>query len=655
MRTLASLLVALCVLLASPSLTGGVPAAPRVSAPSRPADGASARVVAQLGGALGALALSGDLAYVAVGATVHVLDVSNPATPTLLGESGGLGAIIRDVAVNGSSLYVLAGTGLRVFDVSTPQSPQAGATISTDEAANALALDGDTLCVVDRHNLYVLDATTPSLPSLLGRIHIGSFAEAVGVAVLGNHAYVANEVEGLAIVDISIPAVPELAGRFDTADNVRDVAVLGKRAYLANAMGLQIVDVTDPDKPLRLGGRATPGIATAVAVTIRHAYVADGLGGLQIVDIANSSLPAIMGEFAIPGLSEWVSFADDHAFVSNGSALHVVDVATPEEPAGAGSYASSLEAASSVGLAGSIAYVTSGAGGLYTIDVMTATAPVVLGNVRGVEDAAFVAHQGAVAYVAASFEGLWVVDVSDPATPMGRGMWPVAGEAESVGVAVEGNLAYLANQPDWDSDELAGGGLRIIDCADPDNPAEIGFYEAHEQAWAVAASGGYAYLGVSYYDELEGEAVGGLSIIDISDPTAPDEVAFLPLPDEARALALRGSLILVGTPSSSHVVDVSNPTAPRLRGASGAPAYGIAADADYAYLASFDLTVLDLSDPDAPLEMGHVVTPGRAAGVAAGGGFAIVADGAGGIVIVEVPRPAPPSVVYLPLGMRNRQ
>ena len=80
--------------------------------------------------------------------------------------------------------------------------------------------------------------------------------------------------------------------------------------------------------------------------------------------------------------------------------------------------------------------------------------------------------------------------------------------APVVGVAVANGYAYVA----------AGmGGLRIVDVSNPAAPVEVGAWQAaHGQAAAngrqVAVRGHLAFLA---------DGTSGLVVLDISDPTAP--------------------------------------------------------------------------------------------------------------------------------------
>ena len=57
------------------------------------------------------------------------------------------------------------------------------------------------------------------------------------MAVAGNYAYVADEVAGLQVIDISNPANPQRVGGYDTAGGAAGVAVAGNYAYVADDAG----------------------------------------------------------------------------------------------------------------------------------------------------------------------------------------------------------------------------------------------------------------------------------------------------------------------------------------------------------------------------------------------------------------------------------
>ena len=86
---------------------------------------------------------------------------------------------------------------------------------------------------------------------------------------------------------------PSYVGSYDTPDNAFGVYVSGKYAYVADDFnGLVIVDVSNPSNPSYVGSYDTAGNANGVYVSGKYAYVADGTNGLVIVDVKGADIHA---------------------------------------------------------------------------------------------------------------------------------------------------------------------------------------------------------------------------------------------------------------------------------------------------------------------------------------------------------------------------
>lgn len=72
---------------------------------------------------------------------------------------------------------------------------------------------------------------------------------------------------------------------------------------------------------------------------------------------------------------------------------------------------------------------------------------------------------------------------------------------------------------------------------------------------------------------------------------------------------------------------------------------GVAVSGSYAYVAdgSQGLRIIDISDPENPVETGYLDTSGFVSGVAINGGNAYVADGSEGLRIIDVSDPTAPT------------
>ncbi|MCZ8242017.1 MAG: hypothetical protein O9323_09605, partial [Microcystis sp. LE19-131.1A] len=235
----------------------------------------------------------GNYAYVAdyyLG--LQIIDISNPAAPTLKGNYDTSG-YANGVQVVGNYAYVADNySGLQIIDISNPATPTLKGNYNTSGFANGVQIVGNYAYVADSGSgLQIIDISNPATPTLKG--NYGTSGGALGVQVVGNYAYVADNYSGLQIIDISNPAAPTFKGNYDTSGPARDVQVVGNYAYVADgSFGLQIIDISNPAAPTLKGNYNTSGSAYDVQIVGNYAYVADYEGGLQILDVSDFTNPS---------------------------------------------------------------------------------------------------------------------------------------------------------------------------------------------------------------------------------------------------------------------------------------------------------------------------------------------------------------------------
>jgi len=279
---------------------------------------------------------------------------------------------------------------------------------------------------------------------------------AVRVAVSGNFAYVADQASGLAIVDISNPADPTLAGNFNTDGTAYDVAVSGNYAYVADGLGLRILDVSDPANPSSVGFYDSPGIAYGVAVAGNYAYLADGLSGLHVVNVSDPANPARTGTYNTPGEARDVAVSGSYAYVADRSrGLQIINVTNPAAPTRTGYYDTPGECFD-VALAGSNAYVADGGQGLSVISIANPASPSRIGSALQGGTTYGVDVATARVFLSTDGIGLKVFDVSTPSSPTEIASFATIALCGR-DVFVLGEYAYVAD---------GGGGLRILDIYD---------------------------------------------------------------------------------------------------------------------------------------------------------------------------------------------
>ncbi|MBI2918849.1 MAG: hypothetical protein HYY01_12775 [Chloroflexi bacterium] len=591
------------------------------------------KVVGQIGGPTQAVAVQGDYAYVGVGLRLIVLDLTSPANPREVGATEPFGWYVEDVAVVGNTAFVAAGgAGLHIVDVSQPSRPAVLGSYDTPGYAESVTVAGKYAHVADGPDgLRVVDIGDLAHPTEAGQAFGAYYA--FDVVVDGPHAYIAAAGAGLLVADVSDPTKPREIGSLDTPGYAYGVAVSGGAAYIADGWeGLRLVDVSDPSRPRDAGFHRTPGRAFGVAVAGSTAFVADAFGGLRIVDTSNAVQPIEIGAYETKGHAGRVALAGSMAYVAErDQGLRVVDVSNPGQPAQVGFYGP-LGYADGIAVAGNHAYVAAGVYGLRVIDVADAAHPVQVGRYPTQGYATSVAVAGKYAYVAtlgAGAEAFRVVDVSDPAHPVEVGVLQGA-MGQPRDMVLEGGIVFIA-------DEF---GLRLLSVSDPSAPTQLGFIQLAEASQGKALS---SAVGVAVRERLAYVAVeqAGLKIVDVSNPDRPTLAGIYPGVRFAQDVAIAGSYAYVADTVRLVVIDVSSLSQPREVASYDIPGFAesVTATGTAVYVAagSTGISVIDVSDPGTPTLATTYNTPGYSQEVVVSGDRVFVADQDGGLLILEKP------------------
>jgi len=587
-------------------------------------------LMAQIGGTVTAVVVQGTYAYVGEGPRLVILDIADPASPTVVGKTHPLSILVDHVAVGGDYAYVISerNSSLHVIDVSDPTNPIEVAFHDTSVLTQGLYVsDGMVYIVGLSGNLLVMDASDPTNPTEVGYYQMPGLAH--NIYVDDNIAYIADSDYGLRMVDVSDPTNPLEVGLHNTPGQAVDVYVNNSIAYVADLSGgLRVVDVSDPTDSTEVGYLFVPSYAMNVHVDNDVAYVTPRWSrSVWIVDVTDPTKPTSVGRCGSADVGSLgpVYVSSSIAYVPEGIGLRLVDVSDPTRPTEVGYYDTAV-IASNVYVNGGIAYVASGNLGLRMIDVSDPTNPIVVGHHDTPGQAVDVYVNNSIAYIADFTGGLRVIDVSNPAQPEELGACETM--TRTVGIYVSGNLAYVVDRI---------GGLRVVDVGNSSNPMEIGYYDTPGGVYGVFVSGSIAYVA---------GASGGLRVVDMSNPTAPREIGYYRYyysgsPENkvfAHCVYVNNNIAYVGDAwFGLYVVDVSVPADPVGLGHMGGTVVDVYVSDKVAYVANrnWGLRVVDVSNPSNPTEIGYYDTPGKTLGVFVNDSTAYLADYAGGFLILR--------------------
>ncbi len=569
-----------------------------------------------------------------------------------------VGGATYAIATQGDYAYVGIGPRVVILDLSDPAAPKmigrspvlSGVVIDLDISGNLVSvIVGDTAYSDWRYHkadrLHVLDVSNPGAPIDFGAHPIPG--EASEVAISGQTVLVAGA--GLHILDVSDPSQPVTKSVFGVSAS--SVTVAGPLAFVVSEPGeLSIVDISDPAAPLLLGKYVEPGIMSDVSVvegraylTKGHTYIGNELfpNGLRIVDVSDASHPVARGFIQLDELDR-LAVAGDQVFAVQAGSLIAIDVSDPDHPE-LGSRFPVGTWAMAVATKNNFVLYSTPRNALNVVDFAAAAGPQLVGTFETVAPAQGVAASGTNVYLAEmGAVSTWRLEQGRQLQALGR----LTLDGGHTAIAVRQERAYVAAIGEWRENHERGAGLHIIDLTNPAAPAEMGFlpmpsYARADVSLGSDANSGYAYVTTYWL---------GLSVVDIADPAHPRTLGVYPSKYVER-LDVRGSLAYVINASYLNIVNVASPSQPMDTGVwfRGGPIRDIvvrenadstrgymAIDGFYAGNTSVGMAVVDLTDWRHPIPRGELITAGGAGVVVTTAGhYAFLVDRSSGLHVVD--------------------
>jgi hypothetical protein len=444
--------------------------------------------------------------------TFKVYNLADPTSPTMVGSCLDSGDA---VTVAGNTVIQADWHDLHAIDVSDPANPHRvgtypGYAISV-EARNTICCAGFRLSQSpETHRFVVLDISNPASIHELGRlddagaydIHLSdTFAylsgyqtdypfrivsiadsahpRSVGVYpslyycygvwadVQNERAFVADDFQGVAVLDVATPSTPQLERLMLGAQSSVNAAVAGKYAYVANdESGLFILDVTNPSRPVTVSNYDTAGgcpFTRAVAVGDSFAFITwftNAFRPFRSVYVADPANPTLAGVADGFNPAEDMALRGTYAYAAEPYRFEVYDVAQPRSPTLVGSCEAGDLNSAGLCLKDTFAYFAGPLEGLKVFSIANPASPRLLATLSGFRSWGCDVVDTFLLAPSTRDESLHIWSIADPSSP--RVVSAVRIGSGGIDVKVRGRYAYTGCQP-----------LQVVDIGDPVHPVVV--------------------------------------------------------------------------------------------------------------------------------------------------------------------------------------
>ncbi len=380
-----------------------------------------------------------------------------------------------------------------------------------------------------------------------------------------------------------------------------------------------------------------PGTVNDVKVSGNLAYCAAN-NGLLILDYTNPQSPQFKSYLPLPDAAGSIAVQGSYAYVMARTAgLRIINVEDPLHPFETGSYQAG-PSSQGWGLAvqGNYAYLAYGMEGFRIVDISNPASPVETGAFFLPEADIFsrVAVDGNVAFTNVG-NIIYALNVENPQTPVLLGTKTIIGEISDMEIR-QNHLICVSNFNDFSSSFY---GLVVLDKSNPAAITQVGQYDTDVYSYKLSISGNLCYLGngTAGVAVMSVDALGLVSYIgNAGGFSAP--VRF--------AEVWNDRLFTGGEKMGLQLHQLIAPAELSLLSAYRTlyDARDIQISGNYTYIADGrnGLVVADVSNPVLPFVAGQKANSGNGLGIALNGNFAYLADGEAGVSEYNVSNAANP-------------
>ena len=174
-----------------------------------------------------------------------VLELSDSTDFNVLGRYGEQ-QDIQDMFYDEDYIYLLTDDALKIIDVANPANPVVVGYYNPEYTANNIHYCNGYIFLSNSIGFTVINAANPLNP-----VVTGFYIESGGYERLfadSSYVYAYNQNDIFRVVDVTVPALPELSGRYENS-SVSDLFVYDDYIYICDNDSLKVLYLEDDEAP----------------------------------------------------------------------------------------------------------------------------------------------------------------------------------------------------------------------------------------------------------------------------------------------------------------------------------------------------------------------------------------------------------------------
>ena len=484
---------------------------------------------------------------------VFFVDITNPENPFIIEELYNFHQV-NNIALKDSVAFVSDNDGLKLINYNDLNN----ITISTyfdAEEVNYIDIYEDQAVFVYSYGFELTDVSNALSPQEIISVPTDSYV--VSAKMIDDFLYLLVD-DGIKIYDISQIDYPVLLGEYlDVFYNLNSFEIYDNKIYIADWVGLFVIDITDPTNPILI--TSNPDFLYPQNISIQDGilYVCDYLYGFAMFDIQDINDPILINTYQTPRETIHYAIQGDILYLLDWSyGLQVVNMDESANPYEIYRYWDEFSCVEGLAFTDDYVYYADADEGLCIYERNNPTDPIYM---TGDELGTRLIFDDNIVYLTYRTNlylnvGIKIYDVSDPISPELINTMVI----DNYQTEIVGNYLFFKNDI---------YSIRIYDVTDPTNPSYVNSITNDYPIVSYQIKNNLLFAGIS-----ESYNIDGIEIYDISDLNNPESISFISLDRRVATINVFNNFLYVGywnlgwygSISGYYIIDFSDPTNPEI-------------------------------------------------------------------------------------------